>query len=72
MFGMFSNWGPGTDQPHRNNVLVDDTVGGLAGLFDNVAEGSVASGVQWGAGGTEFTGTGDIGGEEDIFWGGRF
>lgn len=71
MFRIFSNWGPSTDQPQRNNVLTDDTVGGLAGLFANVAESDVETGVQWGGGGTEFTGSGDVGGG-GIFWGCRF
>ena len=68
MLKMFTNWGPAGDFPAVGNVLEDDTTNGVAGTFTNVAEANVASGEQWGAGGTEFTGSGAVGGSESIFF----
>lgn len=68
MFDIFANFGPAADQPEVSNVLDDDTVGGAAGTFENVATDDVSEGVQWGAGGTEFTGTGDPLGVGSIFF----
>jgi hypothetical protein len=45
------------DFPDAANVLDDDTVDGNPGTFANVGAANVKSGIQWGAGGTEFTGT---------------
>jgi len=68
MFGsMFTNFGAAGDFPDRSNVLVDDTVNGLAGLFQNIAEGYVKAGEQWGNGGTEFTGTAELSGQTLFF-----
>lgn len=68
MFDIFSNWGGAGDFPERENVLVDDTTNGLAGLFQNISAGYVASGEQWGGNGTEFTGTGEVSGTTGIFF----
>jgi len=67
MFGIYANFGASGDFPARENVLVDDTVQGLAGLFENIAEGYVSSGESWGANGTEFTGTGEVSGGSLFF-----
>lgn len=45
------------DFPDPSNVLDDDTTDGVAGTFVNLATQHARSGQQWGAGGTEFTGT---------------
>ncbi len=46
-----------TDYPSTANTLSDDTVDGAAGTFVNIAEEHVELNEQWGAGGTEFTGS---------------
>lgn len=48
---------PLIDTPTVGNVTEDDTVRGGAGTFAVPAEADVENGVQYGAGGTEFTGT---------------
>jgi hypothetical protein len=45
------------DLPDPENVLSDDTVDGEAGLFVNLDPAHVEADIQWGANGTEFTGT---------------
>lgn len=45
------------DFPDAGNVTQDDTVNGVAGTYVEVAEADVELGVQYGAGGTEKTGT---------------
>lgn len=45
------------DYPDAGNVTTDDTTNGAAGTLTLPAEEDVESGVQYGAGGTEFTGT---------------
>lgn len=67
MFNIFSNWGPAGDFSDVGNTLEDDTTNSVAGTYEAVAEGSVASGVQYGAGGTEFTGSGEIGASSIFF-----
>ncbi len=68
MFRMFTNWGPASDLPDVANVLNDDTVGGSAGTFVNIAEANVSLGEQWGEAGTEFTGSGSVLGTDSIFF----
>ena len=68
MFGIYSNWGPTTDQPDRANVLTTDTVGGLAGLFANVSTVNVRDGIFWGANGTQYEGSLAVTGETGIFF----
>lgn len=69
MFGnMFSNWGPAGDFPDVGNTASDDTTNGQAGTLTLPAEANVATGIQYGAGGTEFTGTGTVGGTESVFF----
>ena len=46
-----------TDYPDVGNVTTDDTVNGVTGTFAVPATTDVKSGTQYGAGGTEFTGT---------------
>lgn len=68
MFRIFTNFGPASDLPDVANVLNDDTVGGSAGTFVNIAEANVSLNEQWGAGGTEFTGSGIALGADSIFF----
>jgi len=69
MFGnQFSNWGPAGDFPDVGNTLSDDTTNGSAGTYVGPDAGDVRSGTQYGAGGTEFTGTLAVTGEEGIFF----
>lgn len=48
---------PLPDLPSATNVTTDDTVDGVTGTFTVPATTDVKSGTQYGAGGTEFTGT---------------
>jgi len=68
MFGMFSNWGPAGDFPDVGNTLDDDTTGGDAGTFTNVATGDVRDGTFWGEDNTEFEGSLEVSGVTSIFF----
>lgn len=48
---------PAIDVPVAGNVTEDDTVRGASGTYHEAAAAEVQSGVQFGAGGTEYTGT---------------
>ena len=60
--------GPAVDTPEVTNTLDDDTTGGVAGTYEAALVADVESGVQYGAGGTEFTGTLVVTGTPDIFF----
>lgn len=45
------------DYPDAGNVTADDTVDGVTGTYHEATAAEVQSGVQFGAGGTEYTGT---------------
>ncbi len=68
MFGMFSNWGPAGDFSDVGNTLNDDTTGGEAGTFANIATNKVKDGEFWGEDGTEFEGSLEVTGEPSIFF----
>lgn len=69
MFGLYSNFGPGTsDIPDIGNVLNDDTSNGSAGTFANVSTGDVRDGEFYGEDGTEFEGSLEVTGEVSIFF----
>ena len=68
MFVIYSNFGPATDQPDVGNVLNDDTVGGSAGTFENVATADVRDGTFWGEDGTESEGSLAVTGTTSIFF----
>ena len=68
MFGMFYNWGPAGDFADVGNVLDDDTTGGDAGTFENVATADVRDGTFWGEDGTEHEGSLVVTGEVGIFF----
>jgi len=68
MQGMFYNWGPTGDFADVGNVIDDDTTGGNAGTYEEVAESDVNFGVTWGEDGTEHTGSGDVLGAASIFF----
>ncbi len=68
MFGIYSNFGPATDQPDVGNVLDDDTVGGSAGTFADVSVSDVRDGTFWGEDGTESEGTLAVTGIVGIFF----
>jgi hypothetical protein len=69
MFRIFSNFGPvGGDFPDVGNTLTDDTTNEQAGTYEAAGEADVALGVDYGAGGDEFTGTGSEFGIGGIFF----
>lgn len=68
MFRIFSNWGPEGDFPDVGNVLNDDTTGGETGTYEAAAQNKVKSGEQYGAGGTEFTGSLSVTGDTGLFF----
>jgi hypothetical protein len=72
MFGIMSNMGPLGDFPDVGNTLDDDTTGGDAGTFANIATGDVRDGEFWGEDGTEFEGSLEVTGDVGIFFLRRF
>lgn len=68
MFGIYSNWGPGTDLPYVGNVLNTDTVGGEAGTFARASVVDVRDGTFWGEDGTQYEGSLEVTGEVSIFF----
>jgi hypothetical protein len=62
---------PQPDFPAAGNVTEDDTVDGATGTFAVPTEAQVESGVGFGAGGTEFTGTFEGGGGASPVFGDR-
>ena len=64
---MYSNFGPAGDFSDVGNTLDDDTTNSEAGTYTAVGVGDVATGVQYGEDGTEFTGTGEVGASSIFF-----